>query len=850
MIQTSTFPYARLQKRHHILSYHYVRSMVARGFILMQYLAGKDNCADILKKHWGHSVVYPLLKPIFHYCGNTASFKRKLTATAGMKIEQLVAALVKAKEDAPVCAVEWSKEGDGAELQQLEKAEITMKETLLGKAMAAKLETCVQIIKEVTPEMLEMVALDYGKIEHIKRMQATRSSVMGGEDGVVIVVFWPLDDTVFCPSSTPPLRTILLDAKSVLVSSTIVQGATVTTVTFENTNNNDASRRDGAGLPVKFNRVDQSRAEPPIKRAVRIVVVEKSEAQTNTETNGTIANAQKNSFEDEVLEIELDPEERRLFDTLKMAANAWKEGKLPLEKKTVQIRIAGGWVRDKILGLQTHDVDIALDTCTGVEFAQAVKAFYEKDHADSKDIKEKIGKIGVIAANPAQSKHLETACVRIFGNDVDFSNLRHETYAEHSRIPDTVMGTPLEDSYRRDCTMNALYYNLNTDSIEDWTRRGLEDLMKTKVVYTPLDAVQTFRDDPLRVLRVIRFAVRYEMELSDEIKSASQLPQVHNELRRKVSRERVGNELEGMLSGKHANPAKAMDLICKLHLGGSVLYLPTGVNIIGTIGQTRLEPVPYMQECADEEGLSHLRACAWEETQECLRILSTVLDSFADHPDAITTVDKRLVYLAVFVLPYMKLQYVEKQKTKSVVDYMVRDSIKFKNKDAIYVDLVTQNLDETILLFEQHQRQKSATDGNATLRLQAGLLLRSAKEMWVTTLLVATVVLSRKHEMSLDVAYWYARAKELYETLVIEINLDGCWKTKPLMNGKDLIRFLEVNRGPEIGIYMEEQVKWALTNPTGTIEELHGHLKRFKTNRELRNDDENVQPVLKKMHLE
>eukprot|EP00537_Pseudo-nitzschia_pungens_P003053 CAMPEP_0172378536 /NCGR_PEP_ID=MMETSP1060-20121228/69465_1 /TAXON_ID=37318 /ORGANISM="Pseudo-nitzschia pungens, Strain cf. cingulata" /LENGTH=617 /DNA_ID=CAMNT_0013106257 /DNA_START=108 /DNA_END=1961 /DNA_ORIENTATION=- len=595
--------------------------------------------------------------------------------------------------------------------------------------------------------------------------------------------------------------------------------------------------------------IDAQNAKP-IERAVRIIVVDKRDDQTNGETNNMVVDAHRNSFENEVLEIELDPEEQRLFDTLKEAADAWTEGKLSLAKKTVQIRIAGGWVRDKILGLQTHDVDIALDTCTGVEFAQAVKEFYEKGRANSKDAKDKIGKIGVIAANPAQSKHLETACVRIFGNDVDFSNLRHETYAEHSRIPDTVMGTPLEDSYRRDCTMNALYYNLNTNSIEDWTRRGLEDLLKTKVVHTPLDAVQTFRDDPLRVLRVIRFAVRYEMELSDEIKSASQLPQVHNELRRKVSRERVGNELEGMLSGKHANPAKAMDLICKLHLGGSVLYLPTGVDIMGTIGQTRLEPATYMWAGADEEDLSPLRACAWEETQECLRVLSTVLESFVGNPNAFTTVDERLVYLAVFVLPYMKLQYIEKQKTKSVVDYMVRNGIKFKNKDAIYVDLVTQNLDEMILLLEQQHRQKSSTNGTPALRLQTGLLLRSAKEMWVTTLVVATVVLSRKYETSLDVGYWCARAKELYETIVVGMNLDEGWKKKPLMNGKDLIRVLELNRGPEVGVYMEEQVKWTLTNPSGTIQELHGHLKRFKTNRALGNDDEDVQPVLKKMHLE
>eukprot|EP00536_Pseudo-nitzschia_multiseries_P019502 jgi/Psemu1/61063/gm1.61063_g len=71
MIQTSTFPYARLHKRHSILLFHYVRSMIARGFILMMHIPGKDNCADILTKHWGYSVVYPLLRPIFHFCGNT-----------------------------------------------------------------------------------------------------------------------------------------------------------------------------------------------------------------------------------------------------------------------------------------------------------------------------------------------------------------------------------------------------------------------------------------------------------------------------------------------------------------------------------------------------------------------------------------------------------------------------------------------------------------------------------------------------------------------------------------------------------------------------------------------------------
>tara|TARA_B110000008_G_scaffold176311_1_gene175861 strand:- start:127 stop:1134 length:1008 start_codon:yes stop_codon:yes gene_type:complete len=73
MIDSATFPYARLQKRHNILSFHFVRSMIAAGFIAMHHLTSTSNAADILTKHWSHGSVYNLLKPIFHHTGNTAS---------------------------------------------------------------------------------------------------------------------------------------------------------------------------------------------------------------------------------------------------------------------------------------------------------------------------------------------------------------------------------------------------------------------------------------------------------------------------------------------------------------------------------------------------------------------------------------------------------------------------------------------------------------------------------------------------------------------------------------------------------------------------------------------------------
>jgi hypothetical protein len=71
MVNSSKFPYARLHKRHNILSYHYVRSMIARGFISINHLISKSNLADIVTKHWGYSSAYPLIRPVLHHMGDT-----------------------------------------------------------------------------------------------------------------------------------------------------------------------------------------------------------------------------------------------------------------------------------------------------------------------------------------------------------------------------------------------------------------------------------------------------------------------------------------------------------------------------------------------------------------------------------------------------------------------------------------------------------------------------------------------------------------------------------------------------------------------------------------------------------
>ena len=213
-----------------------------------------------------------------------------------------------------------------------------------------------------------------------------------------------------------------------------------------------------------------------------------------------------------------------------------------------ELRITGGWVRDKLLGSQSMDVDVGINTMTGLEFGNLMKQYLNRPETQAKYNQSILGRLAKIEANPEKSKHLETVTTRILGLDIDLVNLRKETYAEDSRTPTMEFGTPEEDALRRDATINALFYNISTGEVEDFTGRGLQD-MERKVIKTPLAPVQTFKDDPLRVLRCIRFASRLGYQIAEEDEQAMIDNDIKNELKRKISRERVGVEITKMLKG-------------------------------------------------------------------------------------------------------------------------------------------------------------------------------------------------------------------------------------------------------------------------------------------------------------
>lgn len=257
-----------------------------------------------------------------------------------------------------------------------------------------------------------------------------------------------------------------------------------------------------------------------------------------------------------------------------------------LAKEKTVLRWTGGWVRDKLLRVGSHDIDLAINKMTGEHFGLKMQEYLQipgnaekhgliekDDKSDARDKSKRIAPgLHKIEANPEKSKNLETATTKIMGIDLDLVNLRKETYNEVSRNPQMEFGTAEEDAMRRDATVNAMFYNLHTCQVEDFTRRGFDD-MAAKIIRTPLESTQTFKDDPLRILRLIRFASRLDYIIDPETAEAMGNPVIQEVLKIKISRERVGIELEKMLKGPR--PRMALEFIDRFGLYRTVFTDPT-----------------------------------------------------------------------------------------------------------------------------------------------------------------------------------------------------------------------------------------------------------------------------------
>lgn len=278
----------------------------------------------------------------------------------------------------------------------------------------------------------------------------------------------------------------------------------------------------------------------------------------------------------------------------------------PDARPHLDMYIVGGWVRDRLLGLASSDIDIALSSMTGIQFSRALNPFAAAHRSRYQQRGGGGGELGVdraaakparfseVPQNPAMSKKLDTAVGRAFGLDVDLVNLRREVYDdEDSRKPSMTFGTAAEDAFRRDATINALFVSLETLEVLDFTGRGLQDL-HDKVMRTPLAPRQTFLDDPLRVLRLIRIGSKLGFSIDGEALAWMKQEEVRDALDRKVKRERLSVETVKML--ENADPQSPLRVIFETNLYATI-FLSRGSSVASAVARVwspvRGQPWPH-----------------------------------------------------------------------------------------------------------------------------------------------------------------------------------------------------------------------------------------------------------------
>lgn len=245
----------------------------------------------------------------------------------------------------------------------------------------------------------------------------------------------------------------------------------------------------------------------------------------------------------------------------------------------------GGCVRDYLLNVKCKDYDLCVELENGgIELSH----FLINNYPDT---------FKHLCIFPTYGTTKLTMIMDDIQLDIEIVETRKEQYKyENSRNPECCFGTITEDSYRRDLTINSLYMSIYDGEIYDYCGLGISDL-ENKIIRTPCDANITYTQDPLRMMRTIRFSSRYGWDIDKDTLSAICLNSHRLSI---ISKERIQDEFSKILVGN--NVVNALNILKETKLMEYIIpELPKTYNLtqnkyhIGTVWEHTLSVVEKTQ---------------------------------------------------------------------------------------------------------------------------------------------------------------------------------------------------------------------------------------------------------------
>lgn len=390
----------------------------------------------------------------------------------------------------------------------------------------------------------------------------------------------------------------------------------------------------------------------------------------------------------------------------------------------------------------------------------------------------------------------------------------------------SILDTVKADAMRRDLTINSLFYNLSTRQVEDFTGKGISDLV-TNTIRTPINPLQTFKDDPLRIFRVIRFSAKYNGNIDPETYAAMTDPSLKAEIKQKISKERIGAEIKKML--KNPNASKAITVLKETGLLSDILE----ESIRGTKYEGKMSPLDMEQDNPNHT------LNFWGHT---MQVVTHVLDKYKDADE-----EKRIALILAALFHDLGKLFSEIQKKKEGTN-------KYPGHEKGYTTYVgheeeSAEIVEHILKYLKLDPYVQQVAGMAKYHMQPHSLIRDddagEKALGKFIRRMGELSLNWLDVFNLSVADAYSKDAQIDEKVVsnykaLETRLQQALvslspkpdnKIEPILNGTEIMEILGVKPGPHMKEMTEFVRELKDENPSITKEEAIQKIKdRFSTN--------------------